>query len=120
MKFCMSHCIYKSILDAKFEADSSFSFRDITSQNFPQKKGNSSNSDFFYPLKTGLILENNEFLRLLNPKLSPHVNSSNFQAEETFSFSKFSGLLDEKRAAAAPLIDEFCQNLVRTCFKDKN
>ena len=35
----MGHYIYKSIPDAKFEVDSSFSFGDMTSQNFPQKKG---------------------------------------------------------------------------------
>ena len=37
---------------------------------------------------------------LLDPKLTPHLNFSNFQAEEKFSFSKFLGYLDEKRAAA--------------------
>ena len=38
---------------------------------------------------------------LLDPKLTPpHINFSNFQAEENFSFSKFLGRLDEKRAAA--------------------
>ena len=35
----MGHYIYKSIPDAKFEVDSSFSFGDMTSQNFPKKKG---------------------------------------------------------------------------------
>ena len=35
----MANYINKSIPDAKFEVDSSFSFRDMTSQNFPQKKG---------------------------------------------------------------------------------
>ena len=37
-KTCMSHCTHKSIPDAKFESGSSFSFGDMTSQNFPQKK----------------------------------------------------------------------------------
>ena len=37
----MSHCTHKSIPDAKFESGSSFSFGDMTSQNFPQKKGTS-------------------------------------------------------------------------------
>ena len=37
----MSHYIHKSIPDAKFEADRSFSFGDMTSQNFPRKKGTS-------------------------------------------------------------------------------
>ena len=34
----MGHYIYKRIPDAKFEVDSYFSFGDMTSQNFPQKK----------------------------------------------------------------------------------
>ena len=38
LKLCMSHYIYKSIPDAKFEADSYFSFGDMTSQNCPGKK----------------------------------------------------------------------------------
>ena len=37
----MSHYIHKSIPRAKFEADSPSSFGDMTSQNFPQKKGTS-------------------------------------------------------------------------------
>ena len=37
----MGHYIYKSIPDAKYEVDRSFSFGDMTSQNFPQKKGTS-------------------------------------------------------------------------------
>ena len=44
----------------------------------------------------------------LDPKLTPHVNFNNFQAEENFSFSKFWGCLDDERAAATPLIDQFC------------
>ena len=43
---------------------------------------------------------------LLDPKLTPHVNFGNFQADETFSFCKFLGRLDEKRAAATPLIEQ--------------
>ena len=35
----MSHYRHKSILDAKFEAGSFSSFRDMISQNFPRKKG---------------------------------------------------------------------------------
>ena len=51
MKLCVSHYIYKSIPDAKFEADSSFSFRDMTSQNFPRKKGTSDQIRLFTPGK---------------------------------------------------------------------
>ena len=37
----MSHYGHKSIPDAKFESKSSPSFGDMTSQNFPLKKGTS-------------------------------------------------------------------------------
>ena len=47
----MSHYIYKSIPDAKFETNSSSSFGDITSQNFPQKKGTSHQIWLFIPRK---------------------------------------------------------------------
>ena len=81
----MDHYIYKSIPDAKFEVDSSFSFGDMTSQNFPQKKGTS------HP-KKGLTLKKRVFMSrivLLDPKLTPHVNFNNFQAEENFHFQNF-------------------------------
>ena len=45
---------------------------------------------------------------LLDPKLTPHVNFNNFQAEENFFIFKFLGRLDDERAAATPLIDQFC------------
>ena len=38
MKLCMSRCSHKSIPDARFEADISSNFGDITSQNFPVKE----------------------------------------------------------------------------------
>ena len=41
----MSHYGHKSIPDAKFESDSSSSFGDMTSQNFPRKKGTSHEID---------------------------------------------------------------------------
>ena len=34
--------------------------------------------------------------RSSRPKIDPHVNFSNFQVEEIFSFSKFLGRLDEQ------------------------
>ena len=47
--------------------------------------------------------------RFSRPKTDPPpINFSNFQSEENFSFSKFLEHLDEKRAAATPLIDQFC------------
>ena len=51
MKFGMSHYGYKSIPDAKFESDSSSSFGDMTSQNFPRKKGMSHEIRLFTPGK---------------------------------------------------------------------
>ena len=51
MKFGMSHYGHKSIPDAKFESDSSSSFGDMTSQNFPRKKGTSHEIRLFTPGK---------------------------------------------------------------------
>ena len=47
----MGHYIYKSIPGAKCEVDSSFSFGDMTSQIFPQKKGASHPIQLFTPGK---------------------------------------------------------------------
>ena len=47
----MGHNIYKSIPDAKFEVDSSFSFGDMRSQNFRRKKGTSHSIRLFTPGK---------------------------------------------------------------------
>ena len=47
----MSHYGHKSIPDAKFESDSSSSFGDMTSQNFPRKKGTSHKIRLFTPGK---------------------------------------------------------------------
>ena len=47
----MSHYVHKSIPDAKFEHDSSSSFGDMSSQNFPQKKGTSHQIRLFNPGK---------------------------------------------------------------------
>ena len=47
----MSHYGYKSIPDTKFESDSSSSFGDMTSQNFPRKKGTSHEIQLFTRLK---------------------------------------------------------------------
>ena len=51
MKSGMSHYGHKSIPDAKFESDSSSSFGDMTSQNFPRKKGTSHEIRLFTPGK---------------------------------------------------------------------
>ena len=63
MKFGMSHYGHKSILDAKFESDSSFRFGDMTSQNFPWKKGTSHKTRLFTPGKTGLTLKNEFYVQ---------------------------------------------------------
>ena len=87
----MGHYIYKSIPDAKFEVDSSFSFGDMTSQNFPQKKGPVIRFDYLPPengfnfKKTSFYVQN----RSSRPKIDPHVNFNNFQEEEIFHFQNF-------------------------------
>ena len=57
MKLGMSHYGHKSIPDAKFESSSSSSFRDMTSQNFPRKKGTSKSNSAIYHWKTGLTFK---------------------------------------------------------------
>ena len=47
----MSHYGHKCIPDAKFESGSSSSFGDMTSQNFPRKKGTSHQIRLFTPGK---------------------------------------------------------------------
>ena len=47
----MSHYGHKSIPDAKFECDSSYSFGDMTPQNFPRKEGTSHEIRLFTPGK---------------------------------------------------------------------
>ena len=96
----MNHYGYKSIPDAKFDSDNSASFGNMTSQNFPRKKGTNRSS---------------------RPKIDPPMSISViFKHKKNFSFSKFLGRLDDKRAAATPLIDQFCQNVAKRCLKDKN
>ena len=51
MKFGMIHYDHKSIPDAKFESDSSSSFGDMMSQNFPWNKGTSHEIRLFTPGK---------------------------------------------------------------------
>ena len=46
---------------------------------------------------------------LLNPKLIPMTISAIFKQKKAFSFSKFLGRFDEKRAAATPVIDQFAK-----------
>ena len=90
----MGHYIYESIPDAKFEVYRSFSFGDMTSQNFPQKKGTSHPIRLFTPGKRILTLKKRVFMSgivLLDPKLTLHINFNNFQAEENFFIFKIFG-----------------------------
>ena len=50
MKLCMSDYIHKSISHAKCETDSSSSFGDMTTQNFPR---NESSNSAIYPPENG-------------------------------------------------------------------
>ena len=56
LKLCMSNYIYNSIPDAKFERDSSSTFGDMTSQNFPRKKGTSHQIRLFTPGKVQVYM----------------------------------------------------------------
>ena len=87
MKLGMSYYGCKGIPDAKFESDSSSSFRDTTSQKFPRKKRTESSNWAIYPRKTDLTFNKLVFyVQNLSsqPKIDLHVNFSNFQAEEIF------------------------------------
>ena len=111
MKLFMRHYVHKSIPHAKFKADSSFTFGDMTSQIFPRKKGTSHKIWLFTPGKRDLTFKIRVFMSrivLLDPKLTPISISAIFEQRKNFSFSKFLGRFDEKRAAATPLIDQFC------------
>ena len=74
----MGHYIYKSIPTAKFEVDSFSSSEDMTSQNFPWKKGTSREIWLFTP-KTVSTFSKMCF------------NFSNFQAEKNFLIFKIFG-----------------------------
>ena len=104
MKLDMSHYDHKSIPYAEFESSSCFSFGDKTSQSFPWKKEMNHQirlftlGDGFNFKKVSFYVQN----RSSRPKVDPQLNFSSFQVEENFSFCKFLGRLDEKRAAATP------------------
>ena len=63
----------------------------------------------YLPPENGFNFKNMSFYvqnRSSGLKINPNVNFSNFQVEENFSFCKFLGRRDEKRAAATPLTDQ--------------
>ena len=87
----MDHYIYKSIPDAKFEVDSSFSSGDMTSQNFPQKK-RTSRLDYLPPengfnfKKTSFYVQN----RSSRPKIDPPCQFQQFSRRgKFFHFQNF-------------------------------
>ena len=69
----MGHYIYKSIPDAKFEVDSSFSFGDMTSHNFLKRREQVIRFDYLPPengfdfKKTSFYVQN----RSSRPKIDP-------------------------------------------------
>ena len=96
MKLCVSHYNHKSIPDAKFEAGNSSSFRDMTSQNFPRKKGISRKIRLFTTRKTGLTLKKMSFYVLNHssrPKIDPPCQLHQFSSRGNFShFQNFWGV----------------------------
>ena len=101
----MGHNVYKSIPDAKFEIDSSFSFGDMTLQIFLKRREQVIRFDYLPPENGFNFKKKRVFMSrivFLDPKLTPHVNFDNFQAEENFFIFKILGRLDDERVAATP------------------
>ena len=76
--------------DAKFESDSFSSFGDMTSQNFPLKKGTSYQIQILTREEMGLPFKKCVFMCrivLVYPKLTP-CQFQQFQAEENFFIPK--------------------------------
>ena len=88
MKHCMSHYTHKSIPDAKFEAGSSSSFGDMTSQNFPRRKRISA----IYPGKTGFNFKRMNLFVSRIVLLNRKCQFQQFQAEERFFIFKIFGM----------------------------
>ena len=84
----------------------------MTSYNFSLKNRTSDRIRLFTPenlfnfKKVSCYVQNRSSRRKIDPP--PHANFSNFQEREIFSFPKFFRCLDDKGAAATPLIDQFC------------
>ena len=106
MKLCTSQYSHESMPDAKFESGSFSSFGDMTSQKFPLKRGTVIKFRYLPP-EMDLSLKKMSFMPrfvLFDSKLTPPSMSISaiFKRRKIFSFSKFLGRLDEKRAAATP------------------
>ena len=119
----MSHCIHKSIPDAKFEAGSSFSFWRYDVTKFPSKEGNESSNSAIYRRETGL-LKKNEFLCpesfFSTENWPPKSISAIFKESTIISFSKFSKHLDMKRAATTPWSTNFAKIRSERVLRIKN
>ena len=80
MKLDVSHYSDKGIPDAKFESGSSSSFGDMTSQNFPWKKGTSHRCKFGYlPPENGFRFKKKSFLcpeSFFSTQIDPRVSIS--------------------------------------------
>ena len=105
------------MLGAKFESGIFSGFGDMSSHNSRSRIGIFTTENRFH-LKIRYF---RVYIRCFRPKVDPHVNFSNFLAEEIVSFSKFLRPLYEKRAAAPPPppppppIDQF-----RACPEDEH
>ena len=78
----------------------------------------------YLPPENGFNLKKMSFYvqnRSSRPKIDPPCQFQQFSnIGKIFHFQNFLGRLDEKRAAATPLIDQFCWNVAKKCLKDKN
>ena len=110
MKLGMGHYGHKSVLDAKFEAGSTSSFGDTTSQNFPRKKEMSHQIWLFTPGKRVLFLKN-EFSvqnRSSRPNIEPPCQFHQFSSREKIFIFKIFGTSRREKSSSNPLIDQFC------------
>ena len=77
----------------------------------PSKEENKSSDSAIYPWKTSLTLKKMSFYvqnRSSRPKIDPPCQFQQFSSRGKFFHFQFLGCLDDKRAAATPLIDQFC------------
>ena len=88
----MGHYIYKSILDAKFEVDSSFSFGDRRHKIFLKRRERVIQFDYLPPengfnfKKTSFYVQN----RSSRPKIDPTMSISTiFKQRKIFHFKNF-------------------------------
>ena len=103
MKLCMSHYRHESMPDAKFKSASFSRFGNMTSQNFSLKRKRVIKFGYLPP-ENGINLEKMSFYVQIRQYFDPPPVSISviFKQRKIFSFSKFLGRLDEKRAAATP------------------